>query len=314
MDISFSIIMPTFNRKNCIKNAIDSLLCQTCQNFELIIVDDGSTDGTGEYLKSVYKKELADKKIRYILLPKNKGAAYARNEGLKAAKNKWIGYLDTDNQMRTNFLSTFASAIKNNPSGKIFYAKFKKLNSKQVVGHKFDSEELIRFNFIDLGVFVHSAEIYKQLGGFDISLKRLIDWDLIIKYTEKYKPTFLGSIVLDYYDGSDHSRISNNEKHDDNYKEVMLNYYKRLPASKLIERNRKIKETRNLLVEAKELLIEKESEITGLVSKIKQKDNENKLLNDEIISMSNSKFWKLRGLVGKIRLKLRLTKGWDEEK
>ena len=64
MNIFFSIIMPTFNRKNCIKNAIDSLFLQNYKNFELIIIDDGSNDKTEEYVKDLYLEYIKNGKIK----------------------------------------------------------------------------------------------------------------------------------------------------------------------------------------------------------------------------------------------------------
>jgi glycosyltransferase involved in cell wall biosynthesis len=235
MKTSFSIIMPTYNRKQCIKNAIDSLLTQTYKNFELIIVDDGSTDGTDLYLKEIYKEEINNKKIKYFKLPENKGAAFARNFGIRKAKNKWIGYLDTDNQMHNDFLETFADSIKAS-AHEIYYAQTKPRKSQIIFGSAFNFDELVQFNLIDLGVFIHSVQIYKELGGFDVSLNRAIDWDLIIKYTEKYPPKFIEKILLDYDDNPESSRISNNESFNEAYKQVILNYYKRIPPEKFIEK------------------------------------------------------------------------------
>jgi len=233
--ISFSIIMPTYNRKYCIKNAIDSLLRQTYNNFELIIIDDGSTDETDEYLKETYQGEINNEKIKYFKLPENKGGAFARNFGIQKAKNKWIGYLDTDNQQHSDFLETFAKSIENS-ANEIHYAQIKCSKTQAIVGHEFNFEELVRFNFIDLGVFVHSSKIYNELGGFDIELLRLIDWDLIIKYTEKYPPKFIEKILLDYDDSEDSSRITNKVSVGESYKQVILNYYKRIPAQIFIEK------------------------------------------------------------------------------
>jgi len=228
--------MPTYNRKDCIKNAIDSLLVQTYKNFELIVVDDGSTDGTEEYLEEIYKKEIKREKIKFIKLSENKGAAFARNEGLKYAQYDWIGYLDTDNQMLDVFLEAFADSIKKNPTYEIFYAQIKHTQSHSIIGREFDFNGLVIENFIDLGVFVHSVKIYNELGGFDINLNRLIDWDLIIRYTEKYSPKFIEKVLLNYCEGSEFERISNKNHLDENYKEVIINYYKRIPAQNFIKK------------------------------------------------------------------------------
>lgn len=265
--------MPTYNRKHCIKNAINSLLAQTYQDFELIIIDDGSTDGTHEYICNTYPDEIKDKRVRYIRLPRNKGAAFARNEGLKAAKNDWIAYLDTDNKMKPDFLESFAAVIVVDGKTKIFYAQLQTINSKKIIGKSFDFEELIISNYIDLGVFIHNSSLFKELGGFNIKLNRLIDWDLIIRYTEIYQPKFIGKVLLDYYDGLEFKRISNGEIHGDNYKEIIINYLRRLSVSDFVQRYQKYFTW----------FKQKEYEVTGLNESILQRDALIKIKNSQIL-------------------------------
>ena len=86
-----SVIIPSYNRKSLVSRAIDSVLQQTFRNFEIIVVDDASTDGTGENLTQKYGKE-----IIYRYLPQNCGVAEARNEGMKLAYGTFIAFLDSD--------------------------------------------------------------------------------------------------------------------------------------------------------------------------------------------------------------------------
>lgn len=207
--IRFSVIMPTYNRKHCIRDAIDSILKQTYSEFELIIIDDGSDDGTGTMIQSVYSDELKSKKINYIFYPNHIGVCRARNEGLKYAKYDWIAYCDTDNVWYNNFLESFSYAIKDNPEGKCFYAKLKKKSNGVIFGvPEFDKEKFFLGNYIDLGVFVHNKSLYELYGGFDENLKRLVDFDLILTYTKHNKPIFVDKCVLLYNDMSIFPRIS----------------------------------------------------------------------------------------------------------
>ena len=92
MDELVSIIMPSYNTAKFISETIDSVLTQTYTNWELIIVDDCSTDNTDEVVKSF----LSDDRIKYIKNEKNSGAAFSRNRALCEAKGKWIAFLDSD--------------------------------------------------------------------------------------------------------------------------------------------------------------------------------------------------------------------------
>lgn len=87
-----SIIMPSYNTANYISESINSVINQTYKNWELIIVDDCSTDNTDE----IIKKFLKDERIKYLKNEKNSGAAISRNKALREAKGRWIAFLDSD--------------------------------------------------------------------------------------------------------------------------------------------------------------------------------------------------------------------------
>ena len=96
-----SVVMPSYNAQACIGRAIESVLAQTMQQFELIVVDDASTDGTQALVHAITAK---DSRIKHIALSSNRGPAYARNVGIAAARGEWIGLLDADDAWRTDRL------------------------------------------------------------------------------------------------------------------------------------------------------------------------------------------------------------------
>lgn len=207
--VAFSVIMPAWNRAETIRGAIDSLLAQTWRNFELIISDDGSTDGTEALLRQKYEAQIADGKIRYIRNDKNQGVSHARNLALACARNEWIAYLDSDNLLKPAFLETYAEAIKAHPEAKTFYSNVEYMRRDFTLGKPFDHATLVNGeNFIDMGGFVHHRDLYAELGGFDEQLYRLVDYDLIIRYTGRYTPFYIKSAQMLYNDG-DLERITN---------------------------------------------------------------------------------------------------------
>ncbi|MBQ7056013.1 MAG: glycosyltransferase family 2 protein [Alphaproteobacteria bacterium] len=209
--IKFSVIMPTYNRAFCIGNAIRHILGQSYSDFELLIIDDGSTDNTYDFIMKNYSAELKSGKIVYYKIINNAGVCAARNMGLRLAKNDWIVYCDTDNTVRSNFLDVFANAIKSFPNTKTFYAKFQYQTSGTVLGQPFDFMQLCRGNYIDMGVFCHHRSLVDEFGGFDMNIKRLVDYDLILTYTRHYTPVFIDEVIMDYNDKNDFRRITNSE-------------------------------------------------------------------------------------------------------
>jgi glycosyltransferase involved in cell wall biosynthesis len=114
MEPKFSIILPTYNRAHLISTAIESVIAQSVTDWELIVIDDGSTDNTKEVVFS-----FKDSRIMYGY-QENKGKSIARNAGLHNARGIWICFLDSDDWYLEDHLEAFEEAMKENPQASIF--------------------------------------------------------------------------------------------------------------------------------------------------------------------------------------------------
>ncbi|HNR49267.1 MAG TPA: glycosyltransferase family 2 protein [Bacteroidia bacterium] len=108
----FSVIMPVYNRAELVKETIDSVLRQTFRDFELICINDGSTDNTLEVLSELEK---IDSRIK-VISHENKGRCQARNSGIAHANGRWMAFLDSDDFYLDNHLETLQNLIKRFPS------------------------------------------------------------------------------------------------------------------------------------------------------------------------------------------------------
>jgi len=179
-----SVIMATRDRAYVLGEAIRSVMAQFYRNWELIIVDDGSADGTPDLVATFQDDPRVYYKRRSAL-----GAGAARNAALTRARGELVAYLDDDNLWYRGFLSAMVTAFLDEPTLQSAYAVLvldpQAFNGPRLLLRPFDRERLVRENFIDLNVFMHRRSLYEQLGGFDEKLARLIDWDLILRYTER---------------------------------------------------------------------------------------------------------------------------------
>ena len=115
MTVFFSVIIPTYNRAQLILETLETVLAQTYQNFEVIIVDDGSTDNTKQIIQ---KKYGTDDRVRYFYKDNEERGA-ARNFGIKQAKGDYAVIFDSDDWMHTDHLSTIEECIVDHPESKI---------------------------------------------------------------------------------------------------------------------------------------------------------------------------------------------------
>lgn len=200
-----SVVMPTHNRSWIIEKAINSVLKQTMSDFELIIVDDASTDDTVAKIK-----QLQDKRIVLHALTENKGQSIARNEGLKIAQGEIIAYLDSDNVWYTNYLEVMLSELTPNyvlayASQNVLLCGGNKENlqiiGRQVRDYPYNPDGLTRGNFIDINCTVHRKNILDEIGMFDENLKTNEDWDLFARIAIKhpFQIKHVSQVLGEYY-------------------------------------------------------------------------------------------------------------------
>jgi len=183
-----SIVLPTYNRKFCIANSIESILNQTYQNWELVIVDDASTDCTTEYIKEHYK----DARIRVLSNNENRGANYSRNKGIANSKGELITFIDSDVVYDDNKLEKQISVLESNQECEWMFSNFRfqfgNLKCNLLNKTKIESiqnngiiNELSFGNFIDTSSIMLRKRILNKGVKFDEKLPRLQDYDFAIQ-------------------------------------------------------------------------------------------------------------------------------------
>jgi len=166
-----SIIIPTYNRARFLPRAIKSILNQTYQDWELIIVDDGSTDNT----KEVVKKYLKDPRIKYIQT-ENLGAANARNVGVNKAKNNWVTFLDSDDEAYPYWIETWVGAINRQPGTGLISSGCDISKKNQIIAKKLPEKNSklfgnLIYKITNGGSFGLKKELFKEIGGYDTNFK-----------------------------------------------------------------------------------------------------------------------------------------------
>ncbi|WP_156178432.1 glycosyltransferase family 2 protein [Puniceibacterium sp. IMCC21224] len=204
-----SVIMPSWNRRHVVAHAVSSALLQSRAPREVIVIDDGSTDGTCDHLRARFPEPLSEGRLVLIEAP-HAGVAAARNTGLTAAKGQIIAYLDSDNTWEPDHLlfacagiSLGAADPETAKAPRMAYTALCRHNLRDgwsdILFQPFDRAALEAGNYIDLNSFVHDRALFDTLGGFDTGLTRFVDWDLILRYSSGEHPAAVPVITGQYF-------------------------------------------------------------------------------------------------------------------
>jgi glycosyltransferase involved in cell wall biosynthesis len=179
-----SVIIPNYNHTRFIPNAIQSVLAQDYPNYEIIVVDDGSTDDSRDVVARFGEK------VRYIW-QENQGLAGARNTGIRAAAGELIGLLDADDEWQSDYLGQMVALAEKHPDGLVYYCMARCMdvaghNLPQSVGGppvepKLLYQVLLRANFIIPSTVMFRKQPIVQFGCFDASLRSCEDWDMWLR-------------------------------------------------------------------------------------------------------------------------------------
>ena len=185
----FSVIIPTFNRKGFLEPAVNSVLDQTFADLELIIIDDGSDDGTRDLIPSYN-----DTRITYCY-QKNNGVAAARNSGLNKAKGKFIAFLDSDDRWTPEKLQRSSEYILKYPEIAIFHTEEIWYRSERLLPQKKKHkkpcglvyEQALPLCCISISTAVIKRTVFDHIGMFDEKFEACEDYDFWLRATSKYR-------------------------------------------------------------------------------------------------------------------------------
>ena len=182
-----SVVIPTYNRADKIENALNSVLDQTYRDIEVLVVDDCSTDNTGEVIRGI-----GDPRVVYIRLEKNSGACTARNTGIENAKGEYIAFQDSDDWWFPEKLEKQLTFIEKTKADIVFCECARYLGEglldsylKGVKEGKITYEQLLPKNLMSTQTILGKRECFLE-EKFDPQMRRLQDWDLVLRLAEKF--------------------------------------------------------------------------------------------------------------------------------
>ena len=200
-----SVVIATYNRANYLAETIDSVLSQSFQKFELIVVDDGSTDETRRVVAPYGSR------VRY-LYQENRGPSAARNLGARNASAGWISIQDSDDLCLPNHLETLYGYANKHPESGMVFANGSYLGgpahdretiipaakSRRLAEQGVRLEDLFDKSIVRLQAALISKRCYDDVGGHDESLRISMDLDLTFRLISRYPVAYLDEVVFSY--------------------------------------------------------------------------------------------------------------------
>ncbi|MBX5479965.1 MAG: glycosyltransferase family 2 protein [Pyrinomonas methylaliphatogenes] len=189
-----SVIVPTRNRPQLLREALQSLVKQRGVRFEVIVVNDA-----GEDVQSVIDEFTGALDITYIQLARNQGLPAARNRGVERARGSYIAYLDDDDLLLPSHLARLAARLDARSDVGLVYADALLLRQKfaeeglhtvahRILAHDFDIEIMRHDSFIAPSAMMHRRECFDAVGGFDEAMRWCYeDWDFLLRVANRYR-------------------------------------------------------------------------------------------------------------------------------
>lgn len=197
-----SIIIPTFNRSSLLKRALESVCKQTFLNYEVIVIDDGSSDDTAEMVRTEFPA------VRYYYQT-NRGVSSARNKGLESAIGSWIAFLDSDDEWLPQKLEKQFALLELNPTEKVCHTeeiwvrngvRVNQMKKHRKTGGWIFPQCLLLCAMSPSSIIIHRS-IFDDVGGFDTDLPACEDYDLWLRITAKYSVLYIEEPQIIKYGG-----------------------------------------------------------------------------------------------------------------
>jgi glycosyltransferase involved in cell wall biosynthesis len=190
-----SVVIPVRNRHRVVASALQSVSAQTLEDWEIVVVDDGSTDETPQVLAKWAARE---PRIR-VVTQEWAGVSAARNRGLEEARGRYVAFLDSDNRWRPDFLRLTVAAMQGQGL-RAAYAAMALHEDERIRyrAHPYSFDDLKVHNYVDQNVLVVERELAREVGGFDEQIKRWVDHDFALRLGRRAEMRLLPFVGVDY--------------------------------------------------------------------------------------------------------------------
>lgn len=200
-----SVVIPTYNREKTILRALQSVLDQSYEVHEVIVVDDASSDGTQNLIESV-----KDERIKYVKLEQNGGPSNARNTGARMASGDWIAFQDSDDCWDKNKLEKQMEHLSNHPEYAMIYCMYRLyiddaegvLVPQQPFAEVMEGDmfhTLLVKNTIGTPTMLVNKKRFMDIGGFSTDYKALEDWEFVIRFAKENLIGFVPEPLMNAY-------------------------------------------------------------------------------------------------------------------
>lgn len=218
MSTFFTLVIPTYNRANIIVQTLHTLCNQDYKNFEVCVIDDGSTDNTKSVIDE-FKKNNPQLDLKYIF-QQNRERGAARNTGIKQSRGEYVSFLDSDDLLKPNHFSVANNIVSENINIEIFHLAYQLVNQNGDILetrpqiNQAENKHLIVGNFISCnGIFIRNDIIKANLFSENRKIALFEDWELWLRLATQYKFHFFNTVTSCIVNHSDRSVLEiNNEK------------------------------------------------------------------------------------------------------
>ena len=208
----FSIIIPLYNKAAYIEKALHSVLCQTFKEFEVVVVDDGSTDNGLAVVEQLFETLTPPMGGWQVVSQQNQGVSTARNNGVKLAKYDYIAFLDADDWWESTYLEEMKGLIENFPQAGIYGSSYYKVKKGKLqpanIGVPNDFKQGL-INYFQVyaktfymplwtGAVVIKKKVFDEVEGFKCNLKLGEDFDLWVRVVLRYPVAFVNKPLSNY--------------------------------------------------------------------------------------------------------------------
>ena len=205
MEELISIVLPVYNGEKYLKESIDSILAQTYQNWELIILDDCSTDSSAKIAKEYVNR---DSRIRYYKNEKNLKLPRNLNKGFGLANGNYLTWTSDDNRYKSTALEKMYKALNNSPNAQFVFASCRIINGEgkeveYIMVDENKKKQLIGNNIVG-ACFMYTRKAYEEVGEYDSDFTLVEDYDYWQRIYAKYGAVVISEILYDYrwHDGA----------------------------------------------------------------------------------------------------------------